>query len=139
MQPDSPAFQRRRSANAPVLLRKRRLEQPRAERRLSIRARGTNGGWFIAYLGRNDAESAFAQTFGANTAHRLLWNGERDWKAVLDRQSPTSYYLNFTHDGKPINGLRRLPAFQQGGYTAWEYEHFYRNSTADGDASRSRS
>lgn len=94
---------------------------------------GADGGWLVGYITRSDAERACAQTGGANTAHRISFNGQVDWNIVAG-QSATSA-LNFTHDGKPVSGYNDA-AIQQGKYTLWEFEHFYRNAAASANANK---
>ena len=94
---------------------------------------GLNGGWIVGYVSRNDAETACAQTGGANTAHRVTWNGQYDWKQVVG--FGLTDIRTFTHDGKPVNNYDDAKV-QQGAYSLWEYEHFYRNAAADADATK---
>lgn len=87
-----------------------------------------NGGWIISYLGRGDAARACATTFGLNTAKRLTWNGEKDW-----------FGTSFGIDGRPnVNGTAAASyddaSIQEGRYTAWEFEHFYRKDSTSADA-----
>lgn len=85
------------------------------------------GGWVVSYLGRSDASRACSTNFGMNTAKRLTWNGEKDW-----------FGTTFGIDGRPnANGTAALSyddaSIQEGRYTAWEFEHFYRKSTTTSD------
>jgi len=72
---------------------------------------GNEGGWLVAYLGRNDANTAVTATAGPNTAHRLLWNGAADWPAATGAAAvlPVTGYVD--------------SAIEEGVYSFWEYEH----------------
>lgn len=79
------------------------------------------GGWFVACLGRADAATATATTFGLNTAHRITWNGVADWTGAFD------------YTGRPVSGSYNDAAIQEGSYTMWEYEHLYVSPVAGAD------
>jgi hypothetical protein len=66
---------------------------------------GTNC-WLVGYLGRNDANRAVKKTAGANTAHRLTFNGVTDWTGASDSQ------VSVYNDAAVTEGL----------YQGWEYE-----------------
>jgi len=67
--------------------------------------------WLIGYLSRNDANRAVRKT-SANTAHRLTFNGVKDWTGAAD--SLVASYADYV--------------VTEGLYSCWEYESFlYRN------------
>jgi hypothetical protein len=85
---------------------------------------GAASSWLVAYLGRSDANRAVLKTAGPNTAHRLTFNGVRDWPAATATDAQISTYNN--------------AAIQEGHYKAWSYElAYYRPQSTDAPAVQS--
>jgi len=83
------------------------------------------GGWVIGYLGRSDAKTACKTTVGANTAHRITFNGYADWVGGTGDSAMAA-------DGSLTGGYNNT-AIQEGQYQAWEVEYLYQYAGASAD------
>jgi hypothetical protein len=90
----------------------------------------STGGWVIGYLGRPDAITACKATVGANTAHRVTFNGYADWinaASVVGDTSDSGMNAAGNATGTANSGFYDA-AIQEGLYQCWETEYLYKYS-----------
>jgi hypothetical protein len=86
------------------------------------------GGWVIGYLGRSDAAAACKANIGANTAHRITYNGFADWKGASSVVGAVGE-ADMNADGTPAGGNYDT-SIQEGLYQNWETELLYKYTGA---------